>query len=352
VLLSLQDREISDAVACTLAAAGGEARLSLTAWDFLSIVVRALPGAPKLSELSGAAVAPDTGSALTPPAARQVLRTALVAVLLSAWPEQADRERLQQWSRRLGVQEPTIGVLGALAAGVDPLGLVRTVEFDAYRTPIPRDLVLLPAFSRVLTMGLPAAVVRGSAPDARLAALFDPLYLMPAGTAGRTFADFYAERGWLLPGVPDGVPFPLTIHDWVHVYIGATTEPRGEIEAGAFAAGNTRHPSGFHNLLTAVLVFEHGMVSMMDGGFAGPAVPDVAGARALSAEPGGGRILAEALLRGSRTSTDVYLGIDHLAHADIALDELRTRYQIPARGALVDPVGVTSRAATTHARFE
>jgi hypothetical protein len=216
---------------------------------------------------------------------------------------------------------------------------VRTVEFEAYRTPLPRELALLPAYARFLAMGLPTAAIHGTAAEPRLAARFAGLAELPVGTAGRTFADFYRDHDWRLPGAPGAVALPLTLHDWLHVYIGATTEPLGEVEVGAFAAGVTRHPYGFHNLLIVLLMFEYGMVAAMNGGPglspAGAQLPralDRDGARAISGDPIGGRMVADALLRGHASNTDLYLGVDHLAEAPRALDALRVDYGVPGRG--------------------
>lgn len=197
----------------------------------------------------------------------------------------------------------------------------------------------LPAYARFLGRGLPAGAVHGVAPDERLAAEFAPLYTMPAGSTGRALADFYAGNGWRLPGLPGGVALPLTMHDWLHVYLGASTAPLGEVEVGAFASANTGHHQGLHDLLTVLLMFEHGMVGATSGGPGiGPAGAsagrrlDRSRGRGVTGHPDGGRAVADAILRGHATHTDLYLGVDHLALAGMALSELRARYGLPPRG--------------------
>jgi hypothetical protein len=130
------------------------------------------------------------------------------------------------------------------------------------------------------------------------------------------------------------------MHDWLHVYIGVPTKPLGEVEVGAFAAGNTRHHHGFNNLVIVLLMFEYGMVNAMAGG-PGLAPTGAIAPRSLHRErgrgvcghPEGGRAVADAVLRGRATGTDLYLGIDHLGFAAESLDSLRERYGVPDRGA-------------------
>jgi hypothetical protein len=338
VLLSTPAAEIADAVPWAVAAAGGADRLSPTAVDFLTVLVDALPGGHQLPALLAAAP-PRDSAALSPATRRQVVRTALLLVVLSEAPTAADHARLVACRADLDVDEPAVEVLAAIAVGEVGLDLVRTAEFDAYRTPVPRDLALLPAYARFLALGLPAAAVHGTVPDGRLAAEFAPIRELPAGRAGRVFADFYAARGWPLPGLPGGVALPLTLHDWLHVYLGVPTEPLGEVEVGAFAAGCTRHPGALNNLLIVLLMFEYGMVGAMAGGpglapagVRAPRALDRERGRGVSGDPDGGRAVADALLRGHAVNTDVYLGVDHLAVAAESLQNLRDRYGVAARG--------------------
>ncbi|GAA2529203.1 hypothetical protein [Pilimelia columellifera] len=338
MLLSLTEDEAEPAIALTLHAAGGRQRLSPTAYDFLDLIAAAQPGKPELSAVAEGPPDPETGRRLRHQARQQILRTAIALAVLNEAPTEADHARLARTARQLEVAEPAVDVIAAMAAGEVPLTLVRTVEFDAYRTPVPRDLALLPAYARYLSLGLPAAAIHGAAPDDRLAALFDGLAALPVGATGRAFADFYAAHGWRTPGRPGAVALPLTLHDWLHVYIGSTTEPLGEVEVGAYAAGVTRHHLGFHNLLIVLLMFEHGMIGAMSGG-PGLAPAGAGARRALDRErgrgvtgtPDGGRAVADAILRGRATNTDLYLGVDHLAQAATPLADLRRRYEIPPR---------------------
>ncbi|GGK05341.1 hypothetical protein GCM10010123_39010 [Pilimelia anulata] len=339
MLFPLVSTEVDAALPAAIATAGGTDRLNATARDFLDVVAAALPGAPRVADHAHRRPDPAAVRALSPATRRRIIRTAIALNVLTEQPDAADHARIAAAAADLDVAEPAVDVIAALAAGTVPLTLVHTVEFDAYRTPVPRDLALLPAYARFLAMHLPPAAIHGTLASPELAAQFAPLHHLPADTAGRTFADFYAAHDWRLPGVPGAVALPLTLHDWLHVYIGATTEPLGEVEVGAFAAGTTRHPYGFHNLLIVLLMFEHGMVDAMNGG-PGLAPAGAGAARPLSRErargitgnPAGGAMVADAFLRGTATNTDLYLGVDHLGRADTPLAELREEYAIPARG--------------------
>ncbi|HYN95218.1 MAG TPA: hypothetical protein VES42_15330, partial [Pilimelia sp.] len=250
-----------------------------------------------------------------------------------------DHARLAAAAQALDVAEPGVDVVAAIARGSVSPTMVRTVDFEAYRTPLPRDLTLFPAYARFLAMGLPAAAIHGTVAEPRLAEMFAGLADLAVGTAGRTFADFYNAADWRMPGNPGAVALPLTLHDWLHVYIDVTTDPLGEVEVGAFAAGVTRHQYGFHNLLLALLMFEYGMVASMSGGpglaptgAGAPRTLDRDRARGISGDPIGGRMVADALLRGRSSNTDLYLGVDHLAEAPRPLHALRTGYGVPSRG--------------------
>ncbi|GGK15018.1 hypothetical protein GCM10010124_04550 [Pilimelia terevasa] len=329
------DRDV--AVPLALAAAGGHDRLGPAARDFLAVVLAAQPDAPRVADYADRTPDPGAGRALPAAVRRDVVRTAVVLVVLSEQPAGADHARLAAAAAALEVVEPAVDVVAAIAADAVPLTLVRTVEFDAYRTPLPRDFALLPAYSRFLA--LPPAAIHGTAPDPRLAAPFAALAALPPGSAGRHFADFYAAHRWRMPGTPGGVALPLTLHDWLHVYIGATTEPLGEVEVGAFACGTTRHRYGFHNLLIVLLMFEYGMVTAMSGG---PGLaPEGAraarglareGARGITGDPEGGRMVADAYLRGRSTGTDLYLGVDHLEQAPRPLEKVRADFAVLPRG--------------------
>ena len=348
MLISLSGADIDVALPLALGAAGGPGRLSPTARDFLHVLLAALPGAPTLPDLADQRTDPTAGRTLHPDVRRRIVQTAIALTMLSEQPSTADHARITATAAALGTREPAVDVIAAIAANAVPLTLVHTIEFDAYRTPVPRDLALLPAYSRYLAMGLPPAAIHGTAPNEQLAALFAPLADLPTGTVGRTFADFYGHHTWRMPGTPGGVALPLTLHDWLHVYIGATTEPLGEVEVGAFAAGTTRHQYGFHNLLIVLLMFEYGMVTAMSGGPglapAGALAPRGLardGARGVTANPDGGRMVADAILRGHAANTDLYLGVDHLAQAPRDLAELRSAYAIPPRGAYAGALAPT-----------
>ncbi|HYN97711.1 MAG TPA: hypothetical protein VES42_28055, partial [Pilimelia sp.] len=154
MLLSVDQHEAEAALAGTIEAAGGLPRLSPTAGEFLAVTAAALPGTPVPTDAP-----PSLADAarLSAPVRRQVVRTAILLTVLSEQPSFADHARLAAAAQDLGVAEPAVDVVAAIARGSVPPTMVRTVEFEAYRTPLPRDLTLVPAYARFLAMGLPAA---------------------------------------------------------------------------------------------------------------------------------------------------------------------------------------------------
>lgn len=354
MLLSVDRHEAEAALAASIDAAGGLPRLSPTARDFLTVIAAALPGRPAPTDPPSART---DAAPLPAPVRRQVVRTAIVLTILNEQPSLTDHARLAAAARALDVAEPAVDVVAAIARGSVLPTMVRTVEFEAYRTPPPRDLALLPAYARFLAMGLPTAAIHGTVAEPRLAALFAGLTELAVGTAGRAFAMFYAAHDWRMPGTPGAVALPLTLHDWVHIYADISTEPLGEVEVGAFAAGVTRHQYGFHNLLIGLLMFEYGIAAAISGspGFspAGARVPRTLnrdGARAISGDPIGGRMVADALLRGHACNTDLYLGVDHLAEAPRTLHALRAEYGVPARGHFAAALAPLNRSSADQSR--
>jgi hypothetical protein len=97
-------------------------------------------------------------------------------------------------------------------------------------------------------------------PDPELHARFETLRGAPVGTFGRTFADFYADNGFVFPGVPESANQQFVVpHDSAHVLSGYDTSVQGEILVSAFTAG--MHPDdavGAH-VLPVIMVFHLGI---------------------------------------------------------------------------------------------
>ncbi|WP_433733001.1 hypothetical protein ACQP0C_12020 [Nocardia sp. CA-129566] len=94
--------------------------------------------------------------------------------------------------------------------------------------------------------------------DPALAARWATLRELPVGTLGRGVSDFYADRGFVTPGLPGSAPPLLAQHDWVHVLAGYGTTLENEIEVFAFMARANDDPRAFSLLAMVISLFETG----------------------------------------------------------------------------------------------
>ena len=79
---------------------------------------------------------------------------------------------------------------------------------------------------------------RGERADPALAARYEALGGLPAGSFGRALWDFDRTNGYPFPGHPDALNARFgTPHDSTHVLSGYDTSPRGEILVSTFTAG-------------------------------------------------------------------------------------------------------------------
>lgn len=161
--------------------------------------------------------------------------------------------------------------------------------------------------------------------DDRIADRWRALRDCPTGSWGRTVADFYEVHGFAFPGEHSGIYEVGALHDWVHVLADYPADPEGEIDVFAFIAATMEDERGFIQFVFTLALFQNGSVDTVGGKH----VP-IARADTLS-DPGAADRLADALYRASRCTVDVMGGVDHFAHADEPLDELRERWRIPPK---------------------
>jgi hypothetical protein len=101
------------------------------------------------------------------------------------------------------------------------------------------------------------------------------LGLLPEGTLGRTYWSHMTRVGFGFPGEPAGIADSVAYHDVLHVLADNETTPHGEIQQGAFQAGNRRE-DGFFFLQMVLLQFHHGVqVTPVTPGFTGHFNPDL-----------------------------------------------------------------------------
>jgi hypothetical protein len=101
------------------------------------------------------------------------------------------------------------------------------------------------------------------------------LGLLPEGTLGRGYWSHMTRVGFGFPGEPAGIADSVAYHDVLHVLTGNETTPHGEIQQGAFQAGNRRE-DGFFFLQMVLLQFHQGVqVTPVTPGFSGHFNPDL-----------------------------------------------------------------------------
>jgi hypothetical protein len=157
----------------------------------------------------------------------------------------------------------------------------------------------------------------GGNADPQLADRYRALADLPAGTFGRTFADFYATYGFAFPGEPQGLNRDFaTPHDSTHVLSGYDTSPQGELLVSTFTAGMHPHEPMSGHILPVIITWHLGIeLVKFAGSYKGALDPEK---------------FFVAWDRGSEVSTDVFAGSwDFWAASTRPLDELRAGYHVP-----------------------
>ncbi len=95
----------------------------------------------------------------------------------------------------------------------------------------------------------------GEDPD--VAWKYRQLGLLPEGTLGRAFWEYYTQKRLSFPGEVGSIPERMVFHDFAHILSAYDTDPQGEIQQGAFQAGFIRE-NGFVFLLFIILYFHWG----------------------------------------------------------------------------------------------
>lgn len=164
--------------------------------------------------------------------------------------------------------------------------------------------------------------------DSQLAHKWAALEDCPAASLGREVWEFYMSRGFAFPGSPGSAPPLLAQHDWVHVLADYGTTLENELEVFGFIARADDDPRGFSLLAMVVGLFETGAIPQAGGLFE-------ANAGHLAVE-GMSTRLADAMRRGALAQADGdvdknFLAVDWFDYADLPVEDVRRRFQIPAK---------------------
>jgi len=227
--------------------------------------------------------------------------TLLSALVLHPLPPDVV-QRIRQFADELGVQDDVIDIAEAYASGALDLAAADFARNGYLASVDPARLRAVHAAALSDSWG---QVVD----DPGLAERWRGLERLPIGTLGRGVTDFYRDRGFVYPGLPDSAPPLLAQHDWVHVLAGYGTSLESELEVFGFIARANDDPRAFSLLAMVVSLFETGYLA--------------AGAGLFTADPGHLREsgmavrLADAMRRGALTTgSRDFLDVDWFDIAD------------------------------------
>jgi hypothetical protein len=205
-------------------------------------------------------------------------------------PDAAQVERVEQYARTLGVDEPLLMVArDALSASTADV----MADWSRFHEPL------------TIEPGVHAA-------DEQLASRLCALAECPPGSLGRAYFDFHDCRNIPFPGEPGGGKTTLVAHDFSHVLAGYEPVAPEEVALEAMLTSATGFKHHFDGLVASLALFEVGNFDIDD------VVPKVG----VMQRPGAAAELAEAFRRGEQCTCD-FSAIDHLSRADESLDTVR-----------------------------
>jgi hypothetical protein len=253
---------------------------------------------------------------ITDPEFRRQLIGAAIALGMTIHPsDPAIGVRARELATALDVDEP---LLDAFQRTVEDHRLWMLADFARHSwatDEVKREVKASGIRSFVEQM----ARMKGHGPDDEaMAAPFAALADLPEGSWGRAVSDFYTRHHWPLPGRSGSVPLLTTHHDWVHVAAGYEASPIGELQVSAFMAAQMPDDTGLSILFFAWSIYESGMLKV-------PLSPGAVGT--MGSDPANAHQVADALRRGSESGVDL-LDLDHWAHADRPLVEIREEFNI------------------------
>ncbi len=246
-------------------------------------------------------------------ARKRLVQLAAVAVLLNNPVRAASVDFVAALDRALGVGEPVVAVLRALARGARNRARLLTARRGL--TAMLREAYTAEGVWGVLRFA--GAILLRARVNADKLSKYKRLGLLPDGTLGREYWKHLTKLGFNFPGEPEGIPDSVAYHDIAHVLANHDTTPSGEIQQGSFQAGN-RRDDGFFFLQFVLLQFHHGIK------ISPPVDPEVG-----NFDPA--KVLW-AIERGARCNVDVTHQWDYWPLMTLPLDEARARCQIEPAG--------------------
>jgi hypothetical protein len=251
---------------------------------------------------------PAAAAAAVPDAARGRARELAVLLELCRHPLSGTQvARVDEYASALHEEGPGIELArdlvrkGAAAAQADYQRYVDTIETDLEEPS--------------LKVAYPGSL---DAPDPELAARLRALHDLPAGTLGYEYVEFYRRNGLTLPGDDPNMPAVFVAHDMCHVIGGYEPTGQGEIALGAMQLAITDSDAHWIGFLGNLAVHEAGFFSN----------ETLTAKSATMTRVGAPELVARAMWRGAHCTGD-FTTADHLAMADVPLEEVRARYGVP-----------------------
>ncbi len=250
--------------------------------------------------------------------AAQAVRMLAVMSLVGGRIDPGKIALVREYADAVGVHESYVAVLAEAAAGEIAAAAACMIRKNAESFP---RLDLTGIDTDPIAPFLP---YRDGRDDPALAARYEALGELAAGTFGRAFFEHFKRNGFAFPGDPNGLAEGFTTpHDTSHVLSSYTTSPQGELLVSTFIGA--MHPD--HPMSAEVL-------PVLFSWHLGIALNEIAGSRRGAFEP---RKFWTAWDRGAATSIDVLdPGWDFWAATQWPLQELRREHGVsPVGPALV-----------------
>jgi hypothetical protein len=250
---------------------------------------------------------------------KRLVQLAAVAVLHTQ-PIRPDAYAfLQSLSRQLATHDSVIDVIGAVIRG-----RLAKARFLSMRRGM--RVMLKEAYTAEGAMGVlrfVGALALKFTVNKDKVWHYKRLGLLPEGTFGRDYWRHMTQVGFGFPGERAGIPDSAAYHDVLHVLADNGVTPHGEIQQGAFQAGNRRE-DGFFFLQMVLLQFHQGVkVTPAAEGYTGNFEPD---------------LVLWAIHRGARCNVDMTHQWDFWPLMGLPTEEARRRV------ALLPKLGAASRA--------
>jgi len=199
-------------------------------------------------------LAAETVQLCDPHKRKRLVQLAGLAVLAGNPVSPASVAFLQALARQLETRDSVVDVATALAHGRRQVARfiamrrsMRALLTETYRSAGIHGVLRL----------IGAMFIKHAGDGARLLA-YRQLESLPEGTLGREYWKHLTANGFAFPGEPGGIAESVAYHDVAHVLAEHDTTPEGEIQQGAFQAGNRRE-DGFFFVLFVTLQFHHGV---------------------------------------------------------------------------------------------